>query len=209
MTSNRQAVPKRIGAILLAAGNSSRLGRPKQQLIIEGKSLLVHTAEALRGAELDHVVVVVGHEAEVHEKTLAHLKIECLRHTDWHLGMGSSIKAGLRHLLGTVDLDAAIITACDQPMISSGHLINMKQAYLAGTEKIVASTYGNTAGIPILFDRAFFPRMLTIDDSRGAKKLIEDELSLLRVPFPGGEIDVDTESDYEKALNRVRPRAGS
>ena len=108
--------PLRVGAVILAAGASVRLGRPKQLLEIDGQPLVVRAAEAALGAGAAPVVVVLGANAEQIRPVLRGVDVGLVLNQDWNDGMASSVRAGL-HALGqiTLRLDAVLLAVCDQP----------------------------------------------------------------------------------------------
>lgn len=192
----------KIGAIILAAGPSSRLGRSKQLLDVRGEILLVRTIKATLEANITQVAVVLGAAANEHRKWIERLPVDIVLHGEWKRGMGSSLRAGLTHLTGKhKDLDAVIILVCDQPLLSPEHIINLVATFRETGKPIVASRYAGMPGVPVLFGKNHFNTLLKIPDSEGAKKLImrhPDETA--EVDFPGGEVDLDTPEDYAAFL---------
>lgn len=189
------------GIIILAAGSSSRLGQPKQKLLYKGKSLLQHAVEEGLASLSSLVVVVLGSDpVNNRREILEHPDIHIVINQNWEEGMSSSIKTGITELINLEpSISQAIIMLCDQPFVDAellNKLIAKKQ--LSG-KAIAACTYDNTLGTPVLFDRIFFPQLLMLEGQQGAKKIIIDnEEQLAPVPFPYGNIDIDTIDDYEK-----------
>ena len=187
--------------IILAAGNSSRLGHPKQQLRFEGGSLLERAVQAGLDSPGRPILVVLGayHDDILQQSDLKSTKM--LIHQGWKRGMGSSIKAGLKELLKEKNPDQIIIMLCDQPFVDGKlltHLIHKQQETGKG---IVACSYGDTVGVPVLFAQAYFPRLLAMEDMEGAKKILEqNQQDLATVPFAMGDIDIDTQEDYRQLL---------
>jgi molybdenum cofactor cytidylyltransferase len=192
-----------IGIIILAAGASSRLGRSKQLLNIDGEPLLIRTIHAALAARSKHIVVVLGSEAELHEKAINHFPLEKVINNNWNKGMGNSIKSGLHHFLQTHELiDAVIICVCDQPMITTDHLNSLIAKFTETGATIVASRYAGVHGVPVLFSRDHFEKILDLDDKSGAKQILlqnPDEIS--DVDFPNGIFDIDTSEDIDNFLN--------
>jgi len=194
---------KNTALLILAAGNSSRLGQPKQQLRFKGKSLLERAVQAGLDSPCQSTLVVLG---AYHDEILQHSDLKQARvlvHQDWKRGMGSSIKAGLREMLNEENPDQIIIMLCDQPFVDDKlltRLINKQQETGLG---IIASTYGDTVGVPVLFDRRYFPLLLEMKDPEGAKKTIEKlPEALALVPFEQGNIDIDTADDYRQLVEK-------
>lgn len=187
------------GLIILAAGNSSRLGRPKQLLPFNGQSLLQHTISiALQVA--DPVIVVLG--AKAHEIQLAvhHQPVHLVHNDNWSAGMASSIHCGLTALRSlSPTTGKVIITVCDQPYVSVELLQGLIHGQSASGQPIAACAYGDTTGIPALFHASLFPELMALTGDTGARKLIKQYADrTTTIPFPLGAIDIDTLPDYEK-----------
>jgi molybdenum cofactor cytidylyltransferase len=109
---------------------------------------------------------------------------------------------GLKNALKMVpEMEAVIIVVCDQPLVTSLHLKTLIQKYRTTKKAIIASAYANTIGVPALFNRSVFQKLLNLEDSQGAKKiLMEMTGSVLSVDFPDGAVDLDTPEDYSAFL---------
>ncbi len=193
---------EKTGLIILAAGNSSRLGRPKQLLEHRGTSLLKRTIkEALLINSL--VVVVTGaYEALIREEIKAE-KVFICHNDNWQQGMGSSIKTGVSQLLLlSPEVSGCILCVCDQPYVSSDIFKQLIAAAQSGTS-IAASAYSATLGTPVFFSRVYFDELLELNGHQGAKALLEKyREKVSTVPFHNGAIDIDSESDYKKLNER-------
>jgi molybdenum cofactor cytidylyltransferase len=190
----------RTGVIILAAGNSSRLGRPKQLLPYRGRTLLTHTVSETLDAGLYPVVVVTGAYHEEVKDSLQGQSVEIIFNPAWEEGMASGIVAGLSNILSLhADMDAVIIAVCDQPFISSVVLLQLVTTFDKPGKGIVACAYADSVGTPVLFGRSYFERLLELAGNEGAKKLLRqypDDLAT--VVFPGGDIDIDTAEDAKR-----------
>lgn len=190
------------GIVILAAGNSSRLGFPKQMVMYQGKTLLQHVVNEAIKAKLYPVVVVVGANAETVSKNFTE-PIQFVHNTAWQQGMGSSIVAGVSEILSiNTAIQHIILSVCDQPFISLEIFQQLIEKRLASGKNIVACAYADTEGTPILFQQKYFRDILKLHGEEGAKKLI----NLYRndvdtVPFPKGNIDIDTIRDFEDLVN--------
>ncbi len=190
-----------IPAILLAAGQSSRMGQPKQLLPFQQTTLLGHAAEQALAAGLSPVVVVLGAYAAQCEAVLTHLPVERVLHAQWEQGMGSSLKAGLRHLLRLLPAPppAVVAMVCDQPALQTSHLQALVRRWQATHPPLVASRYGEVRGVPMLLAAELFEEVYTLDDHTGAKPLIQKYAErLAEVFFAEGTHDVDTPADYAR-----------
>lgn len=187
---------KQIGIVILAAGSSSRLGQPKQLLSYKGTTLLRYVAETACSAAPTRVAVVLGAHMESLQCELQTCDVTVIENNEWEEGLSSSIRAAL-HLLGN-DLDAILFMTVDQPLVDERLLHSIILTYLQSSSRVVASSYGGTAGIPALFDRTLFPDLLRLKGDQGAKEIIIREGKNARlVPFPNGTMDIDTFPDYE------------
>lgn len=193
----------RIGIILLAAGSSSRLGQSKQLLDVEGQPLLRRSVGAAYACAGANTLVVLGAQHETHEKAIADLPVQITVNNHWEDGMGSSLKEGLNFLRNFIaDLEAIVVMVCDQPLVTSEHLNKIIREHAQSRQKIVASGYASTLGVPALFHRSLFDPIMKLDDQHGAKKIIESHRELVKtIEFPEGVIDIDTRDDYAHYQN--------
>ena len=188
---------KQFAIVVLAAGSSSRMGQTKQLLPLENTTLLRHTvSEAL--CVINDVVVVLGADYEKIRDDLKDIPVDIVHNSEWEVGMSSSIRSGVLFLSEQKSPDAIIIMVADQPFVSSSLLIDMMAAYERTGKMIVACSYNKTVGVPALFDKSFFECLMTMEGQSGAKKIITDHMNQTHtVPFPNGNIDIDTKEDYE------------
>jgi molybdenum cofactor cytidylyltransferase len=195
--SNRE-----IAILLLAAGSSSRLGRSKQLVSIKGQPLLLKSMNAAIESGIENIIVVLGANEQEHYQVIKDAGVQVVVNTAWKKGMGNSLKVGLSYLLQQTPKAEAVITmVCDQPLINSDQLLKLIFQYESSESTIVASFYQGVAGVPVLFHRTLFPELLLLHDDAGAKKMLQQHSHLVKtVPFPGGEIDIDTEDDLKKFL---------
>jgi len=189
----------RVSIILLAAGSSSRMGQSKQLLEVHGTSLLLHSVRAAIDSGARSVNVILGANELAHREIIRNQPVSVISNHYWKSGMGSSIKAGLNHIVRKYsDTEAVIIMVCDQPAINAAHLRSMMLKFKSSNSPIVASAYSGTAGVPALFSRAFFSNILMLKDEQGAKKIIEQfPEQRATIDFPDGSIDLDTGEDYQ------------
>ncbi len=186
----------KIGALILAAGGSARLGRPKQLACVGGKSLIRRTVEAATCAACSPIVVVLGGYAQATRTALQGEPVALIENEVWRSGIGTSIRAGVRRLKADPALEAIVILVCDQPRLEAGVIRGLREVYRAGRHPIVASVYEQTVGVPALFDRSYFEELLGLQDDQGAKALMKANKHLVgHCEFPGGQIDIDTPED--------------
>jgi molybdenum cofactor cytidylyltransferase len=187
---------RNVAIILLAAGASTRMGTPKQLLQYRNRSLIRYLTEIALASDATSLCVVLGAESARVQQELADLSATLLENPRWAEGMSSSVRAGLAWVPASVH--AAIIMLCDQPLVSTGLLDSMINAYVSSGKPIVACEYAGTLGVPALFDRSLFPDLSNLTGDRGAKQIVtQHHGDVYRIPFPGGTVDLDTPSDFK------------
>ncbi|HEY2848047.1 MAG TPA: nucleotidyltransferase family protein [Pyrinomonadaceae bacterium] len=193
--------PDPIAIIILAAGSSSRLGRPKQLLEYRGQTLIRRVVESAANAKLGPIVVVTSPElvGSIREQ-VTNETVNIVSNSEWKTGMSSSIRVGLSNALQeTPDLAAVILALCDQPRITSETFLNLVKSFRLGGKPIVASEYSGTLGVPALFDRSIFDELLALKGERGAKSLIMGHAPKVeRVTVPEAAFDVNLVSDLDR-----------
>ena len=188
-----------VGLLLLAAGSSSRLARPKQLLPYQGQTLLRHAAEVAAASPCRPLVLVTG---ALHDELLPEidgLPFHVVRNDAWADGMGGSIAAGLQELETASEaakVDAVIVILCDQPLLTDEVIGQLIVQFQVTGQAVVASSYAGTQGVPALFSREIFPQLLALRGAAGARELLQQYAHLPTVDFPGGATDVDTEAQY-------------
>ncbi len=186
-----------VAAIVLAAGGSSRMGRPKQLLPFRGRSLVRHAAETALDAGCDPVIVVVGAAAERVTAELTGLPVTVVVNPDWADGPGTSVRAGI--VAAPESAEVALFLLADQPFIDAASLRSLLDAHTASGLPMAASGYAGSIGVPAVFARQCFPALLALDPAAGAKQVLaRDPTGVVVVPFPAGAIDFDTPADYER-----------
>jgi molybdenum cofactor cytidylyltransferase len=195
-----------IGAIILAAGSGSRIGRTKQLLKIDGESLVRRTAQSAVDAGLRPIIVVTGSESDAVASELNGLGVTAAFNPIWANGIGSSIRCGVSELLkASAAVDAAVILLCDQPRLTADVLLRLIAAFQKAGKAAAACEFAGTVGPPCCFGRSLFSELAKIPDRDGAKKvLMVDRIRLTKIAWAEGAIDIDTPSDWE----RVRSEEG-
>lgn len=188
---------KNIAIIILAAGSSSRLGRPKQLLELHGNTLLQKSiASALEVSE--NVIVVLGANKKLIRPTILGFPIEVILNENWAEGMSSSIRTGMS-ILENKNCDAVLIMLCDQPFVDAFLLEKMISVFEKSELPIVASEYEGKVGVPAIFDVSFFQKLKMLEGQKGAKTLIMNDLNKVEhFVFEKGKIDIDTEEDWRR-----------
>ena len=192
--------------IILAAGNSSRFGSTKQLLQFNNKTLLQHVIDEAIESGAEPIVVVTGANANEVSKVIEDDNVEITLNEDWEQGMSSGIVAGLKKAITlNNDIENAIIAVCDQPFISSALFQQLYKMQNESVKHIVASAYANTMGTPVLFTQKYFDALMSLQGDEGAKKiLLANKDDVVTIDFPQGNIDIDTQDDYKKLLDKQR-----
>ena len=196
------------GAIILAAGQASRFGSPKQLLEWEGRSLLDRACLTALEAGCRPVLRVLGAHSDKVLQTSYLDGVETLVHSRWQEGMGSSLAAGVTRLLELApDLDSLFILLPDQPLVTPELLRRYHQE--KGTKKtpVILCDHGTATGPPAFFDRGHFPALMALHGDQGAKSIAaRHPESLLTIPFPDAAWDLDTPEAWDRF---IRSRATS
>jgi molybdenum cofactor cytidylyltransferase len=192
-----------ISGVVLAAGDSSRLGRPKQLLPVGGMPLLAQVLRHAAASRLDDVVLVLGHEAETIAEAVGEWGQRIAVNPEYAAGQSGSLKIGL----GAVPphAEAALVLLGDQPEIGPEIIDAVIDAFRHGDRPIVAPTYGGAIGNPVLFRRDCFPALAKLAGDEGARRLLRARPDdVRRVPVSDGPppADIDTEADYAALLAR-------
>jgi molybdenum cofactor cytidylyltransferase len=195
------------GLIILAAGNSSRMGEPKQLLPFEGKTFLQCTIDAALGSKAGSKVVVLGADKDEIKKSFRADSIPVIHNPEWEKGMASTMQKGLQYLTKFKKLDQVILVLCDQPFVHSGILDSLIELQESTGKGIVACKYADTLGVPALFTQQYFEEMMGLKSSEGAKKVIYNHLDdVAELDFPKGAVDIDTYEEYEELMSNLRKK---
>jgi molybdenum cofactor cytidylyltransferase len=205
--AKREAKPPgaRIGALLLAAGRSRRMGGPNKLLAeVEGAPMVAHVARRLLASRARPIVAVLGNQADEVEAALGKLPVEKIRNPEFAGGLSTSLKRGIAALPS--DLDGALICLGDMPLVTGRHLDRLIAAFnpLEGRAIIVPTRRGKR-GNPVLWSKRFFPEMAELAGDVGAKHLIGEHAELV------GEIEMDDDAilvdiDTPEGLDALRQR---
>jgi len=189
-------------AIVLAAGESRRMGQPKAGLRVSpgGPTFAAAAVAALHAAGLGEVTVVAGAHPEAVSAAVAGLKgVRVVVHDGWAAGQLSSLRAGL-DAVDAPDVDALVVTLVDCPLVRVATVIRLVETWRATRAPIVRPAINDRHGHPVVFDRAVFDDLRTAPLEVGAKAVIARwREALVNVPVddPGVLADIDTPADYD------------
>jgi molybdenum cofactor cytidylyltransferase len=191
------------GILILAAGQSKRLGEPKQLLLYEGQTLLNRMIGIAKNAYPFPITVVLGANAAKIKSQITDKDVDIVINENWEKGMASSIRKGLEAMLQSVlQLDAVFIMLCDQPFISEQQICSLYSLQNETDRPIAACYYAGISGTPALFHRSVFPELLSLEGDTGAKKIIKArENDVAKLHFEKGVIDIDTLDDYKNLIS--------
>lgn len=183
----------RIAGVLLAAGSSSRFGSPKQLVKIDDGSLVRRSALTLADAIGNKALVVIGCESDAVKAELTGLNVRSVFNPEWRQGIGSSITAAMKEI--DENIDAVMITLCDQPNVARTDLTALIELYNSSEKSIAAAKYNKTLGVPAIFGRKYFAELAALEGDSGAKKIILSSDDVAYLEMPNAAIDIDTSDD--------------
>lgn len=190
--------PERVFALVLAAGESRRLGQPKQLLDLGGKPLVVHAVEHALAAGVDGVVVVIGSHASEVELALRGYPVYRIFNPHFAQGQGASLAAGVRAMPSTVD--AVLVLLGDEPGVPPEAIGAVIARWRESHAPAVVARYGGQQGHPVLFDRSLFFELASLEGDTGGRDILRALGDLVEGVEVAGEppSDVDTEEDWER-----------
>ena len=190
-----------IAGVLLAAGMSSRMGRNKLLLQLGGESVLRRAAKAALVAELDPLVVVLGHDSERARAELEGIDCMPVVNADYETGMNSSLRAGIAAL--PERSRAAVVLLADMPFVTP-EMVRVVATRWSG-EPLAVSLYGDVVAPPILYSRALFPELLEMTAGDCRKRVVKAHRhEALEVRWPEGALaDLDVPGDVERARSAI------
>lgn len=185
--------------LVLAAGGSTRMGRPKQLAELDGRPLLAHVLEAVEASPVDRVVVALGGAADEVLDRVELGRAEPLVVEGWAAGMGHVLASALAQAGG--DWEAVVVLLGDQPLVPGRAVARVVEAWRAGAGPMVTATYDGRPGHPKLFDRRLLPDLLRLTGDTGARDLLAahpDRVHRVEVGDLGSDADIDVEADLER-----------
>ena len=189
-----------IGGLILAAGESSRMGRDKALLTYRGRTFLDSIIHTLRDAGIERIAVVLGHHAEEIQKATNLEGVEIVLNSEYRRGQTSSLQGGLR-ALESPNLEAVVLCLVDHPAVSATTVRKLTQSFRQSPAPVVIPTYQGQRGHPVLIGRVVFPALLSLAPSEGANTIIRshgDATQFVEVDDPGILLDVDDPETFQQ-----------
>ena len=190
-----------IVAVVLSAGESSRMGRPKALLPIGGQTFIERIVEALRQAQVGKIVIVLGHNAAELKPRIQHLAAEILTNPDYKLGQLSSLQVAVRSLRRQADCDGMLVHLVDHPYLKAALVDQMIQSFYDSKKLIVVPRCGGKRGHPVIFSRELFDELLSAPMDQGAKAVVNahrGETLEIETDEAGIAVDIDTPELYRQ-----------
>jgi len=190
-----------ISALLLAAGPSSRLGRAKQLVQVQGECLVRRSARLLLAQDNVPVTVVVGCEADRISREVSDLPVTIVINRDWEQGMGGSLSCGVRHIKD--DFDGILVMACDQWRLEESDIARMIDVWSPDPSTILVASWSEgqaqVSGPPVIFPRKFRPDLIAVVKNRGARQVIDRHIDHVRyLNLENAGYDLDRPEDLQK-----------
>ena len=190
-----------IVAVVLSAGESSRMGRPKALLPIAGQTFIERIVAALKETRVGKVMVVLGHNAADMKQQIEHLPVEILVNPDYKLGQLSSLQVALRRLQPDPDCEGMLVHLVDHPYIEASLVDEMIRRFYQSKKAIVVPRCGTRRGHPVIFSRALFAELLAAPLAEGAKAVVNahrDDTLEVETDQEGILVDIDTPDLYQR-----------
>jgi len=191
--------PSNIAIVILAAGASKRMGKPKQLLKWGDDTLINHTIKTAIKLNTKELIVVLGAHSELMKNNIDSSEMTILNNLNWEKGLGTSIACAIDYLQNSKPkVDAVLIILCDQPLITSNFLKSIVSKFQPNKQQIIATSYGKgKQGVPALFHKVYFNELITLSDDQGAKDLLKKHQTQVETLLPPTEnMDLDTIEDY-------------
>ena len=188
-------VAAKVACVVLAAGGSSRFGSAKQLQRYNGEILVRRAVKAAKDCGATQVILVTGANAEAVEKAVNDFEsLQIVRNASWIRGLSSSIATGIAAIDHESTIDAVLITLGDQPLVDGSCLTRLISRF-DKKHRVVAASYNDIAGAPVLFGREHLDFLRQLNGDRGARQLLAGMTDVTRVPMPEAAIDIDEARD--------------
>ncbi len=191
-----------IAGLILAAGESRRMGRDKALLTYHGQSFLETIISNLKAAAIGKITVVLGHHAEAIQRAVNLAAVRVVINHDYPKGQTSSLQLGLAAAMEDSP-EAAILCLVDHPAISSAVIVQLRERFESTRSPVLIPTYKGERGHPVVISRALFPELLSLQPAEPANSVIRkyrDATQFVEVADPGILLDVDDPAAYRQLI---------
>jgi molybdenum cofactor cytidylyltransferase len=198
-------MPSKIAVVILAAGASRRIGKPKQLLKWGDETLITHTLKTALKLNTNNIYVVLGANFQIIQKTIQHFPVTILNNNNWEQGLGTSIAWASKYIQEQgqeqkLKVDALLFILADQPFITSDYLNELISSFSPQKKQIIASSYQNRKfGVPAIFDTYYLNQLSKLNDDFGARHILKVNESFVKaLKPPVKNVDLDFKEDYER-----------
>jgi molybdenum cofactor cytidylyltransferase len=195
-----------IVAVVLSAGESSRMGRPKALLPIDGQTFIERIVAALKQAKVGKIIVILGHNARELQSKISHLPVEILINTDYKLGQLSSLQLAVRYLQPDLDCDGMLVHLVDHPYLAPALVEETIRRFYETKKRIIVPKFHGKRGHPVIFSNALFDEILSAPMEEGAKAVVNAhraETLEIETEEEGIAVDIDTPELYQQHVRRA------
>lgn len=195
-----------IVAVVLSAGESSRMGRPKALLPIDGQTFIEKIVAALKQTKVGKIIVILGHNARELQSKISHLPVEILINTDYKLGQLSSLQLAVRNLQPDLECDGMLVHLVDHPYLAPDLVEEMIRRFYETKKRIIVPKFHGKRGHPVIFSNALFDEILKAPMEEGAKAVVNAhraETLEIETEEEGIAVDIDTPELYQQHVRRA------
>ena len=192
-------------SIILAAGESKRMGSPKMLLMFKGRTMIENVIENVSGSEIINILVVLGSDKEILTEVVGKFNVKHCFNDNYIEGMLSSVQCGFRNLPS--DFEAVMIFQGDQPLITPKTINKVIEAYRLTGKGIVIPVYKKKRGHPLLINRKYSKEIKKLDAHEGLRSLayrFPEDVMEVETDDPGILKDIDTYEEYWKEINQKK-----
>jgi molybdenum cofactor cytidylyltransferase len=197
-----------ISAILLAAGESNRMGQPKQLMPFDQSTIVERTIDNLLNSAVSETIVVLGYREQDVRKTIADQPVKIAINPDYQQGMSASVIAGLKQV--DKRAQAVLIALGDQPFVDSQTINTLVEAFIANNRGIIIPVYQGRRGNPVIFAIKYKGELLNLKGDTGGREIINhhpDDVLEVAVNCEGVLLDIDTAENYTSMI-KLNPEKG-
>lgn len=203
MNNIDKAQPK-IAIALLAAGEASRFGSPKQLARYQGQTLIERSIVLLEAMSCEFLVITGAHHLVIHEHLSVISKdLQVIFNQDWRQGMSSSVKTAVSHC--PENCKGIMFVTVDQIRLTQADIQSLIERWQQEPSRIVCAEYAGHQGVPAIFPRQYFSRLLDLHDDKGARNLIKSSSNVSSILLPNAELDIDTVKQLQDESHLTKP----